>query len=66
MAPVNKVNVPEPQQGAAHEHGPPLVSLPSTSYIDRFLSVLTKHQGAIGQLILFMAVLAILVMVVKR
>jgi hypothetical protein len=69
MASINKVILKEleqPQQGADHEHGPPLISLPSTRYVDGLLSTLTKHQGALGLLIAFVAVLAVLVMAFKR
>jgi hypothetical protein len=66
MASVKKVIITELQQDAAHDHGPPLVSLPSTSYIDRVLGMLTKHNAFLDRLIVFMAVLAILVMVVKK
>ena len=51
---------------ADHEHGPPLVSLPSTRYLDGLLSTLTKHQGLLILLSVFVANLAVLVMAFKK
>ena len=66
---VNEIQQLEQQvhtPSADHEHGPRLISLPSTRYIDSFLSMLTKHSGALGLLIALVLALAFLVTAFKK